>query len=122
VTRRRDRIRRCQSEGSEAASAFLRDRDHRAQLPARHWEGTLERIHMRFALVTALLRRARRMFPFIELITSSLLMADTQARKWRSSAPMRSASRSCRAHYLHLWSYDGTLDRIHHALYVECRK
>ena len=24
--------------------------------------------------------------------------------------------------YLDLWSYDGTLDRIHHALYVECRE
>ena len=24
--------------------------------------------------------------------------------------------------YLDLWSYDGTLDRIHYALYVECRK
>jgi transposase len=24
--------------------------------------------------------------------------------------------------YLVLWSYDGTLDRIHHALYVECRE
>ena len=24
--------------------------------------------------------------------------------------------------YLDLWSYDGTLDRIHHTLYVECRE
>jgi transposase len=24
--------------------------------------------------------------------------------------------------YLDLWSYDGTLDRIHYALYVECRE
>jgi len=24
--------------------------------------------------------------------------------------------------YLDLWSWDGTLDRIHHALYVECRE
>src|SRR5512132_1146451 len=24
--------------------------------------------------------------------------------------------------YLDLWSYDGTLDRIHHALYVACRE
>jgi hypothetical protein len=24
--------------------------------------------------------------------------------------------------YLDLWSYDGTLDRIHHALYMECRE
>src|SRR5437762_7988391 len=25
-------------------------------------------------------------------------------------------------HYLDLWSWDGTLDRIHHALYVGCRE
>jgi len=24
--------------------------------------------------------------------------------------------------YLDLWSYDGTLDRIHHALYASCRE
>ena len=24
--------------------------------------------------------------------------------------------------YLDLWTYDGTLDRIHHALYLECRE
>jgi hypothetical protein len=24
--------------------------------------------------------------------------------------------------YLDLWSYDGTLDRIHHALYAACRE
>ena len=24
--------------------------------------------------------------------------------------------------YLDLWSWDGTIDRIHHALYVECRE
>ena len=25
-------------------------------------------------------------------------------------------------YYLDLWSYDGTLDRIHHALYAACRE
>jgi len=24
--------------------------------------------------------------------------------------------------YFDLWTYDGTLDRIHHALYVKCRE
>ncbi len=24
--------------------------------------------------------------------------------------------------YFDLWNYDGTLERIHHALYVECRE
>ena len=31
-------------------------------------------------------------------------------------------ARSTLFDYLDLWSYDGTLDRIHHALYVECRE
>jgi len=30
--------------------------------------------------------------------------------------------RSTLFNYLDLWSWDGTLDRIHHELYVECRK
>src|SRR5258708_32550640 len=36
--------------------------------------------------------------------------------------PERSAPRSTLFDYLDLWSYDGTLDRIHHALYVACRE
>src|SRR5437016_3754292 len=31
-------------------------------------------------------------------------------------------ARSTLFDYLDLWSWDGTLDRIHHALYVECRE
>src|SRR6266436_5030382 len=34
--------------------------------------------------------------------------------------PERSAA--AQHDYLDLWSYDGTLDRIHHALYVACRE
>ena len=39
---------------------------------------------------------------------------------YRSS--LRRSGGAARHDYLDLWSYDGTLDRIHHALYVECRE
>ena len=40
--------------------------------------------------------------------------------QWRA-IPKDLPPRSTVHDYLDLWSYDGTLDRIHHALYVECR-
>src|SRR4030095_3147046 len=36
--------------------------------------------------------------------------------------PERPAATQHLCDYLGLWSYDGTLDCIHHALYVECRE
>ena len=41
--------------------------------------------------------------------------------QWRA-IPKDLPLRSTLFDYLDLWSYDGTLDRIHHALYVECRE
>src|SRR3982074_242829 len=41
--------------------------------------------------------------------------------QWRA-VPKDPPPRSPVHDYLDLWSYDGTLDRIHHALYVECRE
>ena len=41
--------------------------------------------------------------------------------QWRA-IPKDLPPRSTVYDYLDLWSYDGTLDRIHHALYVECRE
>jgi transposase len=41
--------------------------------------------------------------------------------QWRT-IPKDLPPRSTLFDYLDLWSYDGTLDRIHHALYVECRE
>jgi transposase len=41
--------------------------------------------------------------------------------QWRA-IPKDLPPRSTVHDYLDLWSYDGTLDRIHYALYVECRK
>src|SRR5207302_10622441 len=37
------------------------------------------------------------------------------------AVPKDMPPRSTLFDYLNLWSYDGTLDRIHHALYLECR-
>ena len=39
--------------------------------------------------------------------------------QWRA-IPKDLPPRSTVHDYLDLWSYDGTLDRIHHALYVKC--
>ena len=41
--------------------------------------------------------------------------------QWRA-IPKDLPPRSTLFDYLDLWSYDGTLDRIHHALYMECRE
>src|SRR6185437_7160588 len=41
--------------------------------------------------------------------------------RWRA-IPKNLPPRSTLHGYFDLWSWDGTLDRIHHALYVECRQ
>src|SRR6201998_2325877 len=41
--------------------------------------------------------------------------------QWRA-VPKDLPPRSTLFDYLNLWSLDGTLDRMHHALYVECRE
>jgi transposase len=41
--------------------------------------------------------------------------------QWRA-IPKDLPPRSTLFDYLDLWSWDGTLDRIHHALYMECRE
>src|SRR5271167_1533462 len=41
--------------------------------------------------------------------------------QWRA-IPKDLPPKSTVFHYLDLWSWDGTLDRIHHALYLECRE
>ena len=40
----------------------------------------------------------------------------------RRAIPKDLPPRSTLHDYFDLWSWDGTLDRIHHALYVECRE
>src|SRR5262245_51819578 len=47
-----------------------------------------------------------------------ILSTDCQWRAIPKDLPPRSTLHD----YFDLWSWDGTLDRIHHALYVECRE
>jgi transposase len=49
------------------------------------------------------------------------LFSSSTGCQWRA-IPKDLPPRSTVHDYLDLWSYDGTLDRIHHALYVECRE
>ena len=49
------------------------------------------------------------------------LMILSTACQWRA-LPKDLPPRSTVHDYLDLWSRDGTLDRIHHALYVKCRE
>ena len=48
----------------------------------------------------------------------SILSTGCQSRAIPKDLPPRSSVFD----YLDLWSLDGTLDRMHHALYAECRK
>ena len=42
--------------------------------------------------------------------------------QWRARCPRICRRRSTVHDYLGLWNWDGTLDRIHHALYLKCRE
>jgi hypothetical protein len=54
-------------------------------------------------------------------IPTSRIANDRLYNGWRA-IPKDLPPRSTLFDYLDLWSYDGTLDRIHHALYVACRE
>src|SRR5260221_2585664 len=50
-------------------------------------------------------------------------MMDILSTGWQVRAlPKDLPPRSTVHDYFDLWSWDGTLDRIHHALYVQCRE
>ena len=55
-----------------------------------------------------------------EVINGLMYILSTGCQ-WRA-IPKDLPPRSTLYDYFDLWSWDGTLDRIHHALYVECRK
>jgi transposase len=54
-------------------------------------------------------------------IVNGLMYILSMGCQWRA-IPRDLPPRSSVYDYLDLWSWDGTLDRIHYALYVECRK
>ena len=54
-------------------------------------------------------------------IVNGLMYILATGCQWRA-IPKDLPARSTLHDYFDLWIYDGTLDRIHHALYVECRE
>ena len=54
-------------------------------------------------------------------IVNAIMYALSTGCQWRA-LPKDFPPRSTVWHYLDLWSYDGTLERIHHELYVKCRE
>ena len=54
-------------------------------------------------------------------IVNALMYILSTGCQWRA-LPKDLPPRSTVYDYFDLWSWDGTLDRIHHALYVQCRE
>jgi transposase len=54
-------------------------------------------------------------------VVNGLMYILSTGCQWRA-VPKDLAPRSTVHDYFDLWSWDGTLDRIHHALYVKCRE
>jgi len=54
-------------------------------------------------------------------IVNGLMYILSTGCQWRA-IPKDLPPRSTLHDYFDLWNWDGTLDRIHHALYVECRE
>jgi transposase len=57
----------------------------------------------------------------LRAIVNGLMYILSTGCQWRT-IPKDLPPRSTLYDYFDLWSWDGTLDRIHHALYVECRQ
>ena len=54
-------------------------------------------------------------------VMNGIMYVLSRGCQWRA-IPKDLPARSTLFDYLDLWSWDGTLERIHHALYVECRE
>ena len=54
-------------------------------------------------------------------VVNGLIYILSTGCQWRAT-PRDLPPRSTLFGYFELWDYDGTLDRIHHALYVKCRE
>jgi transposase len=57
----------------------------------------------------------------IREVVNGLMYVLSSGCQWRA-IPKDLPPRSTVNGYFSLWDYDGTLDRIHHALYVKCRE
>lgn len=54
-------------------------------------------------------------------VVNGLMYVLSTGCQW-ASLPKDLPPRSTVNHYFCRWNYDGTLDRIHHALYIQCRE
>ena len=54
-------------------------------------------------------------------IVNAIMYVLSTGCQWRA-LPKDFPPKSTVWHYLDLWSYDGTLERMHHELYVKCRE
>jgi transposase len=57
----------------------------------------------------------------IREVVNGLMYVLSTGCQWRA-IPTDLPARSTVNGYFHLWNYDGTLDRIHHTLYLKCRE
>ena len=96
--------------------------------------GRYDRSHLRYpsdltddewALVGAFIRPAKRggnrRHVDVREVMNGIMYVLSTGCQWRA-LPKDLAPKSTVHDYLILWSCDGTLDRIHHALYVACRE
>ena len=78
-----------------------------------------------WALVKPVIPRAKRgggkRTVDIREVVNGLMYVLSTGCQWRA-IPTDLPARSTVNGYFHLWNYDGTLDRIHHTLYLKCRE
>ena len=55
-------------------------------------------------------------------VVNGLMYILSTGCQWRANIPKDLPPRSTLYDYFDLWSWDGTLDLIHHELYVKCRE
>ena len=78
-----------------------------------------------WALISGLIPRAKRggnkRTVDVREVVNGLMYVLSTGCQWRY-IPKNLPPKSTVNGYLSLWNYDGTMDRIHHALYVKCRE
>lgn len=72
-------------------------------------------------LIPAAKRGGRRRSVDVREVVNGLMYILSTGCQWRA-IPKDLPPRSTLFEYFDLWDYDGTLDRIHHSLYVKCRE
>ena len=73
------------------------------------------------SLIPPAKRGGRKRSVDVREVVNGLMYILSTGCQWRA-VPKDLPPRSTLFEYFDLWDYDGTLDRIHHALYVKCRE